>query len=593
MSLLDSLNIGMRGLHAAQVSIDVTGQNISNANTDGYSRKRVNQQADALANEVFGQNGLGVEITGVMRVRDEFLDRQIWEQTGDKGMFQQLNNAMTRIENILQEPSANGLGAQIEKFWSTWQDLANNPSNLSAREAVKASANVMMDVFHNVYKQIEDYGLSMNNPLAQKAVGLNDLTKQIYLLNEQIAGVEARPGEKANDSRDQRDMLVRKLAELVDIQTVEDAHGRAIITSGGNLLVGPSDALQLETYGVDKTLSDGTTTSELRLRFAGSRKEFSPRSGELKGIMDARGEILTRYMEDLNLLAKNIVETVNAVHETGYNLNKNTGVYFFNPEKIQASDISLSAAVLGSSTNIAAAAGGKIVNPVALNTLTAQVTQNPADNPLVPMVIPAQATGVFDLGQAFPTYSKNLAQGTVEVWIYQRDMTNATTAADPSKAKELRKLEEGAGKDYVVDYEKGIFTFLNYQNFAAGDEISIHTSYNTVGFSGNGNGQNALQVAQLRQKLTMSADPDGVYTQSISSYYAAVVGKLGIQKNQNGSALQTKEFLIAQMDSEQSSLSGVSLDEEMANMIKFENSYKASAKYIATINAMLDVLMNI
>jgi flagellar hook-associated protein 1 FlgK len=560
MSLLDSLNIGMRGLHAAQTSIDVTGQNISNANTEGYSRKRVNQEADSIADGVLGQKGLGVDVISIGRVRNEFLDKQIWEQLGDKGMFTQLDSAMTRLENILQEPTPDGLAANLDKFFGTWQDLANNPSDLSAREAVKSSATTLADVFHNVFNQIEDFGLSMNNPLSEKAKEVNSMTSQIYQLNEKIAGVESMPGQKANDTRDQRDLLIRKLSELVDVQTVEDKQGRAIITSGGNLLVGPSESMKLETYGVDKTLSDGTQVSELRLRFSSSLRSFEPRGGELRGIMDVRSDVLSRYMEDLNSLAKTVVEQVNAMHVTGYNLNQNTGVYFFDPTKTKANSITLSDTILGDSANIAAAAGGKITDVAAFA---------PAGG------IPAAGSPTLDLKTINPAY-RNLVQGAVQL-----------TLAGGSL------LTEGAGKDYVIDYDKGVITFLNYTRFNPADVVNVKIAFNTTGFPGNGNGQNALLIAQLRQKATMSPDAAGNPTQSISAFYSAVVGKLGIEKNQNKSSLDTKDFLVTQMDNEQSSVSGVSLDEEMANMIKYQNSYQASAKFIGTVKQMLDILMNI
>src|SRR4051812_35461901 len=208
MGLMDSINVGMRGLNASQSAIDITGQNISNANTEGYSRKRVNLQAEAIPDDKYGQKGVGVEVTEVDRIRNEFLDRQTWEALGDKGYNTQLDSAYTRIENILKEPTDDGLAAKMNAFWASWQDLANNPADLSAREAVKAGANVMIDTFRNVYKQIQDYGLSMNNPLDEKAKQVNDLTGQIYTLNEKIAGTEAAKGQRANDTRDQRDLLV-------------------------------------------------------------------------------------------------------------------------------------------------------------------------------------------------------------------------------------------------------------------------------------------------------------------------------------------------------------------------------------------------
>lgn len=560
MGLLDSLGIGMRGLMANQTAIDVTGQNISNANTEGYSRKRVNFQADSAPSEMFGQKGLGVEVTEIDRIRNDFLDRQTWEALGDKGYDSQVDAAYTRLENILKEPTEDGLAAKMNAFWASWQDLANNPGDLSAREAVKAGATTMIDTFRNVYKQIQDYGLSMNNPLDEEAKQVNDLTSQIYELNQKIAGVEAAKGMKANDTRDQRDLLVRKLSQLIDVQTMEDANGRMIVTSGGNLIVGPSEALKIETYGVDKTLANGETASELRLRFSGSYRKFEPRGGELKGIMDARGQVLTKYMDDLNSLAKSIVDQVNDQHELGYNLNKATGVPFFDPDKTSAGTISLSDAVLSGAENIAAAEGGKIVDVAAFSPVGG---------------IPAAASPVLDL-KATNTSYRDLAQGSVKV-----------TLADGTV------LQEGAGADYVVDYQLGTIKFLNYARYSGGDAIGVQFKYNTTGFSGNGNGGNALAIAGLRLKKALLPDNEGVPTQSVTSFYSATIGKLGIEKNQNKSRLDTQDFLIAQMDAEQATTSGVSLDEEMTNMIKFENSYRASAKYISTISSMMDTLMEI
>jgi len=560
MGLLDSLSIGMRGLNASQRAIDVTGQNISNANTEGYSRKRVNLQSDAINDPVYGEKGLGVEVTEIDRIRDQFLDRQTWEAMGEKGYDTQLDTAYTRIGNILKEPSEDGLAAKMNAFWASWQDLANNPADASAREAVKSSANVMIDTFQSVYKQIQDYGLSMNNPLQEATKQVNDLTDQIYNLNQQISDAESTKGAKANDSRDQRDLLVRRLSSMVDVQTIEDGNGRLIITSGGNLMVGPSGALKIETYGVDKTLSNGDKASELRIRFSDSRRAFDPRSGELKGIMDARSKVLSTYMDSLNSLASSIVQQVNDQHELGYTKNHTTGVPFFDPAKISAGTMALSDAIVTSSDNIAAAEGGKIVDVASFAPVGG---------------IPPVGNPVLDLKTTNPTY-RDLADKSVTV-----------TLSDGTV------LQEGAGADYVVDPELGTIKFLNYARYSAGDAINVQFKYNTTGYSGDGNGQNALLVAGLRLKNALVPNTDGTLTQSVSTFYSATIGRLGIEQNQNKSRLTTKDSLIAQMDSEQATTSGVSLDEEMTNMIKFENSYRASAKYITTVSQMMDVLMQL
>jgi flagellar hook-associated protein 1 len=286
------------------------------------------------------------------------------------------------------------------------------------------------------------------------------------------------------------------------------------------------------------------------LQILSTHRPYEPRSGELKGIMDARSQILTTYIQDLNALAGTIVQQVNDAHVTGYNLSKSSGTFFFDPDKLKAGNMELSDAIKNSAANIAAGEGGKITE-----------VAYPAG------VIPAVGSPL-DLKTVSPNY-RNLVKDSVKI-----------TLADGSV------LEEGAGKDYVVDYENGTISFVNNARYAPGDPIGMTFSYNTTGY-----GQNALNIAGLRLKASMVKDKDGNFTQSVSGYYSAVIGKMGIEKNQNSAQKDTKDFLISQMDAEQSSISGVSLDEEMTNMIKYENSYKASARFISTISQMMDVLL--
>jgi flagellar hook-associated protein 1 FlgK len=154
-------------------------------------------------------------------------------------------------------------------------------------------------------------------------------------------------------------------------------------------------------------------------------------------------------------------------------------------------------------------------------------------------------------------------------------------------------LREGAGEDYIVDYVRGTVTFLNYAKFAAGDSVTLDFRHSQTAFPGNGDGSNALTIARLRQRSVMAPDPLGNATQSLSSFYNSFVGALGIGRNQIRDEAEAKEFLIAQMDAEQASISGVSMDEEMINLVKYQHSYQAAARIISTVNQMLDVLMNI
>jgi flagellar hook-associated protein 1 len=559
MSLFGSINVATRGLFAAQTGIDVTGQNISNANTEGYSRKRVNLQSMTRQDSDFGESGMGVEVASIDRVRNSFLDHQIYEQLGDKGRQEQLDTTLQRLEDLFKEPTDGSLNDKLGSFYDAWQDLANNPQELAAREAVKSSTTDVVDLFHSLALEMSDYRGKMDELLNKEVTQINDLSSRIAKLNIEISTSEGSPGFHANDSRDQRDLLIRQLSEIVDVTAIESAAGQVSVSTGGVLLVGPGSSSEVETFGVTRTRADGTTFNTLGLRLANGKKPFTPSGGIVRGIIDSKDSVVPGYELKLDAMAANLISQVNAKHSTGYNLNQATGVLFFDANYTDAKSIRLSDAVNFDVKNIAAATGGQAS---ALQT--------------VPETIPSAATPQVDLKVTSPTY-RNVVQGSLQIRL------NSTGEA----------LREGAGADYVVDYQRGVVTFLNYAKYAATDNISIDFKYEASGFPGPGDGSNALDIAQLRQAATMALDGMGNPTQSVNDYYAAFVGVLGIERNQVKSSLENKEFIIAQLDGEQSALAGVSLDEEMVNMIKFQNSYQAAARFISTVDKMMDVLLNI
>ncbi len=562
MSLLQSLSIGNSGLAASQVAINVTGQNIANANTEGYSRKRLDLAPGQRRDSTYGEMGFGVDIKSITRIKDIFIDQQLAEQTTQKGYFTTLDDALERVENIFAEPSDQGLNQTLNNFWDAWQDLGNNPSDLSAREVVRSNALVLTDTFHSLSQEMSDYQLSRNDELEAKVKQINGLSREIYNLNLEIAAAEIDGKSTANDSRDRRDQLIQKMSSMVDVTFVEDINGMITLTTGGNIIVGPTSVTEIEMSRQGKLNENLETESKVILRFADSKKEYKPLGGEVKGILDVRDKVMPEYITKLDDLAKAIVTSVNEIHKGGYNLNHNTGVLFFDEKGLKANSFNVSAAILSDAKNIAGAEGGTSVGPIPL--------ASPADF----AGIPASASPTLNLKSVQPVY-RNIVKDSVTI-----TLANGV------------RLEEGSGKDYVVDYENGLITFINYSRYAAGDNVNIDFRYSQAGYPGDGNGGNAINISKLRSKSTMSNDALGTPSQSIAEYYSSFIGNLGIQRNQANSNMQTRKFLATQLQNQQSALSGVSIDEEMANMIKFEHSYQASARYMSTISNMLDVLMN-
>lgn len=566
MGLVSALNIGVRGMAASQLGLDVTGQNISNVNTEGYSRKVLTLSADSRYDEVFGQMGFGVEVINIARVRDTFVDQQIQDQLQSKGYYDVINTALEQVENTFTEPQDMGIANYLDRFWNSWQDLANNPSDYGARSVVQSNAQALVDVMHNVAGELRDTRESRNELISSKVKRINELLTEIFNQNREITTVEVT-SQKANDSRDQRDQLLKELARYIDVSTIEDQNGAITVTSGGFMLVSPVNFSQLETTTTSFENGDGTQRLDIGVALADSHKPFMPLDGELKGLFEVRDRIIPFYQEQLDQLAAGLVEHINTLHVSGYDLNGLTGTNFFDPLKTKATEIQLSAAILQSVMNIAAASGG---------TTSADTT-----------TIAAATTGagiwVPLIGDSSGTQHANLRQSSVIV------KSGGVT------------LTEGAGNDYIVDYQSGSIMVINPALYGAALFVTGNNvtpafplgsyQYQTAGSKGPGDGSNALAIAQLRQAKTMSANHMYQFTATYAEFYAGTIGTMGIERNEAQANVDSRSTLIRFLEKQQDSVAGVSLDEEMANMVKFQHSFQASARIISIVDEMMQTLL--
>lgn len=566
MGLNAALGIGVRGMMAAQMGMDITSQNISNVNTEGYSRKMLTLTSDTRYDELYGQMGFGAEVSNIRRMRDEFVDTQIQAQTYAKGYYSEVDNALERIENIFTEPQETGLSTYMEQFWNSWADLSSNPTDFGSRSAMQANAQVLIDAMHNVQTELRALQSSRNDLIQQKTGELNELLKEVYNLNNEIRQVEIGKNQ-ANDSRDQRDQLLKEISKLVQIDSFEDETGAVTITSSGYMLVSPVNFSQLEIFTTSFQNADGTTRLDYGMRMANSKKEFVPQNGELKGVFTARDETVVYYMDKMDEFAAGLVTHVNELHASGYDLNGFTGANFFDPSRITAADISLSAAVRQDVRNIAAAIGGTDV---------ADTTVISAGD------IGSAAT--YDYGVAIPldgvtsaVQNDDIVQGTVTV------------------THNGNVLTEGAGNDYVIDYINGTITFLstsaaNIQDPNTND-ITIEYRYNVSGSKGPGDGSNALAISQLRYQVTMNQNYMGEYTSTYNDFYEGMMGTLGIERNETIANVESRDYLIRYLEKQQDAVAGVSLDEEMANLVKFEHAFSASARVITVVDEMIETIL--
>ncbi|MDH3349678.1 MAG: flagellar hook-associated protein FlgK, partial [Desulfobulbaceae bacterium] len=321
--LLTALNAGKTSLSTNQKSIEIVGNNIANVNTPGYSRQRAELMQIPALN--FGDFfvGQGVTVSNVRRDHDVFITRQLHEKSVTLGEETGRSSPMIELERIFNIADEN-LASEIDRFFDSWQQLTANPSGLVERDIVIQRGQLMGDAFAGVAQEMENVRQNINNNIISKIDNLNETINEVARLNERIQLVEIS-GQSANSARDQRDLLIEGLAKTLGVQTFVDKQEQLnVLLPGGLPLVIGNYPMSIE---VDTTGTDAV----LRLNAAGSIKDLTLNDlgGEVKGMFEVRDVFLAGIRDDVDKLALDVTEAVNAVHNIGYGSDGVNGRDFF------------------------------------------------------------------------------------------------------------------------------------------------------------------------------------------------------------------------------------------------------------------------
>jgi len=451
-----TMDIARQALAAQQAGLGVTGHNIANVNTPGYSRQRVTFESKAPALTQWGFMGRGVSIQYIERIRDEFVDLEIRTEKQSFGKWEYKERAMKEVEDVFNEPSDSGLGAILSNFWDSWGELANDPQSGSASEWVKQVGSHLVNTFNHLHSRFSSIQTNLDNELKLGVEEVNVLLHQVADLNDKVASTEGR-GISANDFRDKRDKLVEDLYELVGVRVIEREDGMVSVTLDGKSLVERSSVTEL---GIRTRSLGNIVVSDPT--WAVNKSSLSMVNGKLHGIVEMRDEVIVDQLEKLDEIANTLVTKVNEIHQTGYGKDGSIGIDFFNNSTSGAGDISLSHSVESDVSKIAASGDGS-----------------------------------------------------------------------------------------------------------------------------SGDGRIAMQIFDLRETRIMSGN-----SVSVDDFYAAMMGALGVQSQEATFMRENQEFMVQQLENQRSSLSGVSLDEEMTNLIRYQHAYEAAARLVTTVDEMMQVLLD-
>ncbi|HEY4707757.1 MAG TPA: flagellar hook-associated protein FlgK [Thermodesulfobacteriota bacterium] len=544
MSTLNAVfDIAKSALMATQKAMNVTSHNISNANTDGYTRQRAVLTAKEPV--IYGNLyfGTGVDVSNIQRVYDSFNTIQLRTSVSLLSRHETAGGHLSGLEAVMNGLDGSSLNTRLDALFNSFEEVAANPSSYGERSALLANANSLADSVNAMDSSIRLNIANINSTAEARVDEVNSLATRISELNGQIAGTEVA-GITANDLRDKRDILLEDLAKIVDISVTENDNGQADVFMGGSFLVA------------------GTRTSEMSLRadpnepasyniiLNGATINDRISGGSLKG--DLVGLDYYRDVhEKVNLLSASLVKEVNLQHAAGFGLDGSTNTDFFAP---------LSVYTRGSTSN----SGGALVSAASVTDLS-QVT---LDDYEIRFAGPGSYTVVNTATNMVVTGGAYTSGNPITF-----DGLSVTIQNSP--------LAPGAGDRFTVSLKEN----------AARDFSAAVTDGNKVAASSTaagvpGDNINATALADLRDALTVEGATFG-------SFFQRVVTDLGTEVSNVKLNAEAQGIYSDEIRAARESVSGVSIEEEAINLVKLQRAFEAAAKVMQTADQMLETLLNI
>lgn len=547
------LETSKRGLYTQQSALYTTGHNISNANTLGYSRQRVNMAA-SLGYPGTGLNspmtpghiGTGVEAESVQRIRDQFIDRQYRQETNKLGFWESRTSAISQMEDIMSEPSEYGLNEAFNLFWSSLQDVGSNPEDTASRKVAIQRAEHLADTFNYLDTQLKQIQGNLGNEIDVSTTQINSILKQIAEINKQIQAVEPN-GYIPNDLYDARDTLLDELNEYIPV-SVES------VKSGGNALAIAEGSYKI-TYktpnGTSITLVDGKNYSEIKAVDTAGNKVDGNVDDSTTGGFNAFSKIIVSDIGN----PPDSTTTQGTLEQADFETSKGKLLSLINSYGYKNAS---SATTEGYYPDMLASLDKLAqVFVEAFNTVhQAGYTLNSTTNSTGP------DGGLFFVGDgATATTAGTVTARSIKI---SDDIKN-----DPSKiAASSAPGEEGNGK-WATE-------LANLQSKAidsGGFTIDLDLT--------NPNDANVT--------YTPTTDLDGA---TFQSFYESLIGQLGVDGQESERLQFNSETIRLTVENNRASISAVSLDEEMTNMITFQQAYNANARMITVIDETLDKIIN-
>lgn len=612
------IEIGKRSLMAHSTQIQTAGHNISNADTEGYSRQRVIVKSfepiyrpDLERAMVPGQIGQGCDVESINRIKDELLESRIVEQKNVESYWETRDKYYSMIESVYNEPNDVSVRTNMDKFWQGWQELSTYPESDAARLAVVVRGQTLTNSIQQQYKSLRGIGDQINGDIEAVVKQVNDLSRQIASVNGEIVRSKGL-GDNPNDLMDRRDLLVEKLSSLINVTVTQKDPDEFMVHTDGQIIVQGSLARQIETVGQLDNNGYG------KLMWSDTKLDAEFHGGTLGALVELRDKDIRTEIQSLNTMALNFADLVNDVHRNAIGKNNTTGLDFFvqhdfvenvngnydrngdgvedtsyifrmtgtNALKMQEQiGLSGTMTINGASGNIDVAyfstdtvedvinrindSNGEVKayldrnNCLVLKATSSKGMENPD------FVI----RHVEDSGMFLTGYS-GILQGS-----------GADNAYDFNRANAVDVL---AGAQFAVSPVLNPSAYIEVNGLIQNDVSSVAAAFkNSQGFAEPSDGRAAVEMAAIRNTKIMIGSQ-----RTFDDYFADTITNVGLKGEQAQNQLATQNKIMGDLRDLRDSISGVNIDEELADIIKFQHGYNVAAKFISVQDELLDTLIN-
>lgn len=576
-------SIAKDALATQRSSVDVIAHNIANVDTPGYSRQRpVHQTKDAitLGTVHFGR---GVELTQVRRISDQYLEDQLFQEKSSLSSNTQMETNMQALEGIFNESSGASVSGMISDFWNSWHDLANEPAASAPRNVLYEKSLLLTERLASIDADMASLDRALDNAVVVGVEDINRITGEIAQINGQIISAEIH--SQANDLRDKRNSLVTDLAQQIGVQVFEQPNGAmTVLTAKGLTLVDGGSNYELTVNGsaIDWEGSGGSA-----IDIAGYIEK-----GKLGGLLTTRDEVVAKLELDFDSMTKQFIWLVNQQHSQGVGLegfSSATGTYVpvDSAEELATADSGLtfydeiaSGAfnlwVYDSSGNVVGGAPASIAINSATTTLDSLAAAIDAVSNISSSV---DSSGALQISAA-SGYTFAFSNDTSNV-LAALGINTFFTGSEAGTINVSSKI--GNNKDYITA--------------ARVDNTSTSSTYGTFGIGDN---SNARAMADLQYSSTdipqwmvdrIDGNTEGSTNATIEEYYNSFVASVGVKSASATRGVEFGKAMVSRLGQARDSVSAVSLDEEMAALIQYQQSYAAAAKLLSTADEMLDTLI--